>query len=320
MSWSKGSTESFTVSLVFHDFLELANDPNAAIEKSLKKNYVGTNYQGKYIVSLVSVDNYQEPFINNVDAFVTMIVQFTAQCIRLLPNRIIHDMLIQEYMPDSQYGVRSLGTNGSDINVIYDNEYNDIFTGAIFPTVIRKASHSPHARNITVMGDVLIPPPKMLFYKHDGSTSPNDRIERVTVSQAAEDMFNKIRVFYDFQELAAGNNLIVTGNFNHQQSANKIYTLRGPFGPIIEVENNTNIGTIAWKDIVADAALVNMYDIEINCIDASNAIKQLSEMYASDKETAKKIQPYLIFVKNKVKQRIAGGRQKQSVTKQHEAK
>lgn len=299
MSWIQTSTESFTVPIDFYDLLGLSADTDGTISAMINKNYIGKNFHGKHLTKLVSVDGHHEPFLNLTDAFVTMTVMFTAETIRLLPDKIIPDILVQKSKKsDTHFGIKEIGP-GSNIRVVYNIGYNDVLNGALFPTKLREITHNPHSRDITAIGEILVPFSGLKFYRHDESTESSDQtsiVKPLSIDGEAATTFDKIKQLYVSSELKSDTgNLKTLSSFNHSDAKDKIYTLQGPLGPIMELKSNTNIGDMKWEDIVESANLVNMYDIEKNAIDANNAIKIISEMYLDD-EHKNKIKPYIALV------------------------
>lgn len=301
MSWIQTSTESFTVPIDFYDLLSLAADTEAAISAMVNKHYIGKNFHGKHLVKLVSVDDHQEPFVNFNDAFVTMTVSFTAEAIRLLPDKIIPDILVQKSKKsDTHFGIKEI-SQGSFIRVVFNIGYNDVFNGTIFPTKLNDITHSPHSRDITAVGEILLPYTRTTYYRHDSSTnsSNDDIISPKVISDEVAVVFDKIKQLYitpELKTLDAGKTIISSFSVS---GPDDIYTLQGPLGPIIKV---SAIDDEALKEV----KLVNMFDIEKKMIDASNAIKVISEMYI-DENYKKKVQPYIAFVNAKRKSTAVNG-------------
>jgi hypothetical protein len=273
----------------------------------INKNYIGKNFHGKHLIKLVSVDGHQEPFINLNDAFVTMTVSFTAESVRLVPDKIIPDILVQKSKKsDTHFGIKELGP-GSYIRVVFNIGYNDVLNGAFFPTRLREITHNPHSRDITAIGEILVPYTNVTFYKHDGSTNATGTpVKPLQINDETSAVYDKIKQFYltpdlkDLQAMSSFSSSAVSA------TSDKIYVLQGPLGPIMEVTPNSTVAGVKWEDM--NPNIVNMYDIENNAIDASNAIKVISGMYL-DPENKKKIQPYISFVNVKRKRAAVVGAQ-----------
>lgn len=294
MSYLSKSVETYTVPFDFDNWLEYSLQTTETVSKAIHKEYIGHNYMGKYNTALKSIDDIQPAYIATTGLVATAIVTFTVECIQLRPGKAIFNPEIIEKKKDSYYGHISLPEGGS-ILIIYDDGYNIVFGGSIFPVILREVNHNPYAREIIVEGDVIVPMNKPEFYRHDSSTrSSIEPIEQVVLLDSAKEMFEKIRGFYEFSDKQGSE---IT-RFSAAAQEDKIYTVRGPFGPIIELTVGKPFEGYSWDEIQKSARYVNMFDVENNFIDVGNAIKQLCELYMVDVESQKKILPYIRYIKN----------------------
>lgn len=292
MDYLSKFTETYTVPFDFDNWLEFSLQTDETVSKAIHKEYIGHNYMGKYNVSLKSIDSIQPAYIATTGFTATANVTFTVECIQLRPGKAIYNPEIIEKKKDSYFGHVSLPENGS-IYIIYDDAYNIVFSGSIFPVIIREVNHNPYAREIIVIGDVIVPQSKPEFYVHDESLGPSVEVSSAVVPSAlAKEMFDKIKGYYDHNDTQG----IEMTKF--QNTPGRIYSTRGTFGPIIELESDKPFAGIPWEEIQGSIRTVNIYDIENHLVDLKNAILNLCELYNNDPSTQKKILPYIRYIKN----------------------
>lgn len=315
MSWMITTVEAFTVPFDFDRLVELAAQTEEIVSDAIHKNYIGRNYLGKFLTKLVSIDHYGEPFMNTFDATVTMTVSFTADCLKLIPGKIIYNPVIQKIgygsTNNAYCGVVPLPIQGSSIKILYSDEYSDILVGSMFPTILSEVSHNPYSTDITIMGKVLLPDINVTFYKHDPSrTEPTMPLDVLDAPQGAKDNFDKARALYDFEDPAG---VTVMSKFSSNNN-DSIYMLRGPFGPILEIKPGTTVNGQDYESIKSSVTIVNMYDIETGTVDATNALLAMFRDALINPEDSGKIKPYLSLVRTKLRQRKRNGaRQQRSV-------
>lgn len=294
MEYLSKFTETYTVPFDFDNWLEFSLQTNETVSKAIHKDYIGHNYMGKYNVSLKSIDAIQPAYIATSGFTATANVTFTVECIQLRPGRAIYNPEIIEKKKDSYFGHIALPENGS-IYIIYDDAYNIVFAGSIFPVIMREVNHNPYAREIIVLGDVIVPLSKPDFYVHDESLGPSiEPVVPFVIEGEAKEMFNKIKGYFDHND-TSGTEMT---KFKHGQNNKVIYSTRGTFGPIVELESGKPFAGIPWEVIKDSIRTVNVYDIESQLVDLKNAILQLCDLYIRDPSTQKKILPYIRYIKN----------------------
>lgn len=290
-------TETYTVPFDFDNWLEFSLQTEETVSKAIHKEYIGHNYMGKYNVSLKSIDSIGPAYITTTGFTATANVTFTVECIQLKSGKPIFNPEIVEKKKDSYFGHIALPEGGS-IYVIYDDAYNIVFAGSIFPVIIKEVSHNPYAREVIVIGDVIVPLSKPEFYMHDSSLGPSvPKTTAMTVDGSTKEMFDKIKGYYDFAEVS-GSEMTHFKHSNTGTGQEKVYSTRGTFGPIIELESGKPFAGIPWTTIMENVRTVNVYDIEDHLIGLKNAILLLCDLYNRDPSSQKKILPYIRYIKN----------------------
>lgn len=294
MSWTEVTTKQFTMPIDFGGIISYGIAENDVVLDGLKTKVAGKNYMGFYIAKILSVDNIGIPYIHSAnEIIVTPLITFTAECIRLTPQRIIADIV----MGDKNIGKRMLNENGSEISVIYTDKGAEFQAGTIWPTVISSVTHSAYSSKIVVTGEVLVPKSPS-FYSHDGSNAPSTRFMISPIQPSSDKVagiYTKLRGIYEISGMPGA---VLSGDPSFEENA--IYTLAGPIGPIHKLNVGDEFGGMTWADIKAAASKVNMYDIHAMTVDAKNAVLYIAEQY--DIEDRKKlVGPYLMYVRNEMR-------------------
>ncbi len=315
MSWTEVATKQFTMPVDFGGIISYGISEEEAVLDGLRGRVAGKNYMGYFIVSITSVDNIGAPYILSANEItVTPLVTFTAECIRLTPQRVIADVI----MGDKNIGKRKVETNSStltatngvtngttkpaEVSVIYTDKGAEFQAGTTWPTVISSVSHSAYSSKIIVTGSVLTPTPP-IFYTHDGSKAASPRFiveKKVPASEASTVIFGKLRTLYELTGLPGS---ILSGDaaFGEKEGERDIvYTMAGPMGPIHQLSEGDSVGAATPTEIIASAKKVNMYDVYGAMIDARNAVVYIADEYAASEEGKKRVAPYLSYVKNEM--------------------
>lgn len=328
MSWTEVATKQFTMPIDFGGIISYGISEEEAVLDGLRGRVAGKNYMGYFIVSITSVDNIGAPYILSANEItVTPLITFTAECIRLTPQRVIADVI----MGDKNIGKRKVETNGAtvgatsgatngatvgatsgatsgstngvtksaEVSVIYTDKGAEFQAGTTWPTVISSVSHSAYSSKIIVTGSVLTPTPP-IFYTHDGSKAASSRFiveKKVPASEASTVIFGKLRTLYELPNLPGS---VLSGDAAFDDKETTVYTMAGPMGPIHQLSGGDSVGAATPNEIIASAKKVNMYDVYGAMIDARNAIVYIADEYAASEEGKKRVAPYLSYVKNEM--------------------
>lgn len=290
------STNQFSVALDFNEMLSYGLDPEGSVRREVMKGYIGKNFQGYHLVELVSINDIGKPMINTNVLNITVKVQFTANCIRLIENRIIRTPIVQSINDKRAIiGAMNLGEGESILYINYNCKMAEMFIGKYFPAIITELTYPLYTSRIIAKGDLLLAYNKPVFYRHDGSKGTNFPVVKETPeNNDAKQVYEKLAPIYTMRGVDKITGIRSTNNYD--TGSETLFALFSPLGPIYHVEKNVSI--LDYNNSYNSALITNMYEIEARTFDAHNCIVTLSNLYAvPGKVNEEKIKAYASVVR-----------------------